>query len=76
MLIGDSGEADPEIYAQVFRAHPARIDSMVIRDVTGEGRTSERYRAIFDGIDPMRWHLVMPKEHFGTRDERHARRRV
>lgn len=60
VLIGDSGEADPEIYAQVFRAHPARIDSMVIRDVTGEGRTSERYRATFDGIDPVRWHLVMP----------------
>lgn len=60
VLVGDSGEADPEIYAQVFRTHQARVDSIVIRDVTGEGRTSERYRATFDGIEPVRWHLVMP----------------
>jgi Uncharacterized conserved protein (DUF2183) len=60
LLVGDSGEADPEIYAQVFRTHQARVDSIVIRDVTGEGRTSERYRATFDGIEPVRWHLVMP----------------
>jgi hypothetical protein len=32
----------------------------VIRDVTGEGRTSDRYRATFEGIDPVRWHIVMP----------------
>ena len=60
VLVGDSGEADPEIYAQTFRSHPRRIDSIVIRDVTGEGRTSERYRATFEGIDPVRWHIVMP----------------
>ncbi|MET3380898.1 MULTISPECIES: App1 family protein [Variovorax] len=60
VLVGDSGEADPEIYAQTFHSHPQRIDSIVIRDVTGEGRTSDRYRATFDGIDPVRWHIVMP----------------
>jgi len=60
VLVGDSGEADPEIYAQTFRSHPRRIDSIVIRDVTGEGRTSERYRATFEGIDPVRWHILMP----------------
>jgi len=60
VLVGDSGEADPEIYAQVFRTHQARVDSIVIRDVRGEDRTSERYRATFDGIEPVRWHLVMP----------------
>ena len=60
VLVGDSGEADPEIYAQTFRSHPKRIDSIVIRDVTGEGRTSDRYRATFEGIDPVHWHIVMP----------------
>lgn len=60
VLVGDSGEADPEIYAQTFRSHPQRIESIVIRDVTGEGRTSDRYRATFEGIDPVRWHIVMP----------------
>ncbi|MFM9921501.1 App1 family protein [Variovorax sp. H27-G14] len=60
VLVGDSGEADPEIYAQTFRAHAQRIDAIVIRDVTGEGRLSQRYRATFEGIDPAYWHLVMP----------------
>jgi hypothetical protein len=60
VLVGDSGEADPEIYAQTFRAHPGRIDAIVIRDVTGESRLAERYRAAFDGIDPVYWHIVMP----------------
>lgn len=60
VLVGDSGEADPEIYAQTFRSHPQRIDSIVIRDVTGESRTSDRYRTTFEDIDPVRWHVVMP----------------
>ncbi|QSI29816.1 DUF2183 domain-containing protein [Variovorax sp. RKNM96] len=58
VLVGDSGEADPEIYAQVYRANPQRIDSIVIRDVTDEGRLSDRYRATFEGIDPVRWHIL------------------
>lgn len=60
VLVGDSGEADPEIYARVFRDNPGRIDGIVIRDVTGEGRLSQRYRATFEGIDPVMWHLVAP----------------
>ena len=60
VLVGDSGEADPEIYAQVYRANPQRIDSIVIRDVTDEGRLSDRYRATFEGIDPVLWHILMP----------------
>ncbi|CAA2103494.1 phosphatidate phosphatase App1 family protein [Variovorax paradoxus] len=60
VLVGDSGEADPELYAQTFRTHPQRIDAIVIRDVTGEGRLSDRYRATFEGIDPVYWHVVTP----------------
>ena len=60
LLVGDSGEADPEIYAQVFRAHPQRIDGIVIRDVTDENRLSDRYRATFEGIEPVVWHLLRP----------------
>lgn len=59
LLVGDSGEADPEIYAQVYRANPQRIDGIVIRDVTEEDRLSDRYRATFDGIDPVLWHILM-----------------
>ena len=34
VLIGDSGEKDPEIYAEVVRRHPQRILGVYIRDVT------------------------------------------
>jgi len=60
VLVGDSGEADPEIYAQVFRDNPGRIDSIVIRDATGEDRLADRYRATFADIDPVLWHIIAP----------------
>jgi phosphatidate phosphatase APP1 len=38
VLIGDSGQHDPEIYLQVIRAHPERILAAFIRDVTPDLR--------------------------------------
>jgi phosphatidate phosphatase APP1 len=34
VLIGDSGERDPEIYRQIVYEHPGRIRAIYIRDVT------------------------------------------
>ncbi|WP_135229302.1 App1 family protein [Deinococcus fonticola] len=33
VLVGDSGEKDPEIYAEVVRQHPGRVLAVYIRDV-------------------------------------------
>ncbi len=33
ILIGDSGQRDPEIYARIVREHPGRIRAIYIRDV-------------------------------------------
>jgi phosphatidate phosphatase APP1 len=33
VLIGDSGEKDPQIYADVVRSHPGRILAVYIREV-------------------------------------------
>ncbi|HSL00301.1 MAG TPA: phosphatase domain-containing protein [Rubrobacteraceae bacterium] len=41
VLIGDSGEKDPEIYAQIVREHPGRIRAIYIRDVTTRERDAE-----------------------------------
>jgi phosphatidate phosphatase APP1 len=41
VLIGDSGERDPQIYADIVRAHPGRILAVYIREVRldpGDGR--------------------------------------
>ena len=40
LLIGDSGQHDPEIYLQVIRAHPGRVLAAFIRDVTPDLRDS------------------------------------
>lgn len=35
VLVGDSGEQDPAIYAEVVQRHPGRVLAVYIRDVTG-----------------------------------------
>ncbi len=41
VLIGDSGQHDPEIYADAAREHPGRIKAVVIRDVSDDLRAEE-----------------------------------
>ena len=38
VLVGDSGQRDPEVYADIARRYPKRIRSVYIRDVTGANR--------------------------------------
>lgn len=57
LLVGDSGEKDPEIYAGVMRRHPQRITRILIRNVTGEKASDARFAAAFAGLDPARWQL-------------------
>jgi phosphatidate phosphatase APP1 len=45
VLIGDSGQRDPEIYAQIVREHPGRVLAIYIRNVS---RDAGRRRAIED----------------------------
>ncbi|MDF1601936.1 phosphatase domain-containing protein [Nocardioides sp. YIM 152315] len=44
VLIGDSGEKDPQVYADIVRAHPGRIRAVYIREVRldpGDGRVEQ-----------------------------------
>ncbi len=41
VLLGDSGQEDPEIYARAASENPDRIKAVYIRDVTGEARAKE-----------------------------------
>ena len=54
VLIGDSGEKDPEIYHQAVVEHPGRIKAIYIRDVT----SSERDREVYAIADELRDHDV------------------
>jgi phosphatidate phosphatase APP1 len=55
VLVGDSGEKDPEVYAPFLRDHPDRIVRVYVRDVTGEPRTAPRYVEVFKGLPADKW---------------------
>ena len=57
VLIGDSGEQDPEIYASFLRERPHQIAGVFIRTVRDEARDSERLQTAFAGVNPNRWTL-------------------
>jgi len=62
VLIGDSGEQDPEIYASLLRETPDQILGVYIRAVRGETRESPRLQATFAGINPDKWTLYREPE--------------
>lgn len=47
VLVGDSGEKDPEVYAKMLSEFPDRVDAVFIRNVTGEDRSADRYLKLF-----------------------------
>lgn len=46
VLVGDSSEQDPEIYAEVARTHRAQVLAICIRNVTEEQPDNERIRQL------------------------------
>jgi phosphatidate phosphatase APP1 len=57
VMVGDSGEQDPEVYASLMRRHPEQVSRIYIRNVSGESRTDARFQTAFEGIDETRWEL-------------------
>jgi hypothetical protein len=55
VLVGDSGERDPEIYGEIARKFPDRVVAILIRDVTGESVDAERYQAAFRAVPGGVW---------------------
>jgi phosphatidate phosphatase APP1 len=46
LLVGDSGQEDPEIYAELVREHPGRVKAVYIRNVTPSAERADRIRAL------------------------------
>lgn len=57
ILIGDSGEHDPEIYAALARKFPQQIARIYVRDVTGEPAGSRRYQTTFRDLPDQLWQV-------------------
>ena len=57
ILIGDSGEQDPEVYGEIARQFPDRIQRILIRNLSDDDSGTTRYREAFKGLSPDRWTL-------------------
>ncbi|MCB1599893.1 MAG: DUF2183 domain-containing protein [Xanthomonadales bacterium] len=57
LLIGDSGESDPEIYGDVAREHAAQVVGIRIRNVSDEGPQSTRYQRSFRELPATLWQV-------------------
>lgn len=63
VLVGDTGERDPEIYADIARRHPTRVMFILIRNATGESSDSARIQAAFRDVSPAIWRVfTAPQE--------------
>jgi phosphatidate phosphatase APP1 len=55
ILVGDSGESDPEIYGELARKFPVQISRILIREVTTDPGKKERYAAAFLHVPDKIW---------------------
>lgn len=59
VLIGDSGQEDPEIYREIVARYPSRILAIYIRNVTPDPARAERIRALAREVSDARSELLL-----------------
>lgn len=64
ILVGDSGEKDPEVYGMIARKYPQRIRQILIRQV-GDNNGKQRFTEAFANINKSKWQVF---KGLGTRD--------
>ena len=57
ILIGDSGEKDPEIYGVIARRYPRQIEHMYIRNVQPDQVQKQRFVRAFNTLPRNQWTL-------------------
>ena len=55
ILVGDTGEKDPEVYADLARRFPDRVKHLYLRRVDGANNEASRFEKTFDGIPTSKW---------------------
>lgn len=76
ILVGETGERDPEIYGRAARSYPDRVEAVYLRNVTDGDPASTRYRDAFRAVPDGVWQLFdeptelrLPDEPRGSRRE-------
>jgi len=55
ILLGDSGEKDAQVYAQIANQHPDKIAKIYIRNINGEPDLDQFYETVFEGVPRSLW---------------------
>ena len=58
LLIGDSGEHDPEVYAAIYKQFPENIKLIQIRAVKGSDISQKRFMTDFKGLPRATWQII------------------
>lgn len=57
VLIGDSGERDPEVYAQIQSEFPRQVERIFIRKVPDSDLSEARLTRVFGGMPDYVWQV-------------------
>jgi phosphatidate phosphatase APP1 len=57
ILVGDSGEKDPEVYGEIARRYPNQILAILIHNITDEAKDSPRFISAFKDIKKQHWQI-------------------
>ncbi|KAF3904964.1 hypothetical protein ABW20_dc0110691 [Dactylellina cionopaga] len=68
LAIGDSTQADPEVYAETARRHPEFIQCIWIRQVKDANNTAERFASAFSGVPASKWKVFSDPSELTTLD--------
>lgn len=72
ILLGDSGEKDAQVYAQIANDHPEKIAKIYIRNINGNTNLDDFYESVFEGLPRSLWQtfespseieMQLPREH-------------
>jgi len=63
ILIGDSGERDPEVYARIYREFPYNVKQILIRAVDGSNLHQNRFEEVFAGVPKDKWKVFAEPSH-------------
>ncbi len=58
ILIGDSGEHDPEVYAEIYNRYPKKIQSIQIRAVDNSDLSDKRFESTFSDLPRTVWKII------------------
>ena len=67
VLIGDSGEKDPEIYGAIARRFPNQITSIMIRELAQRPLDTRRAKKAFRHVSPRVWSIFQHPEQLVSR---------